>query len=297
MNTKNDKKLTTVKLSKLSGVKTTWVALVFSGVLAGHLHGQASGGKGFESPADGHRKARAALAELKMGNHRFITGLAAHPQQDSKTRKELAKGQKPHSIIFSCSDSRVGPEIVFDQGLGQVFSVRTAGQSVASPELASIEYAVEHLGSRLIVVMGHTSCGAVKAALTVPAGQSAGSPHLDALVSGISRKINTQVAERAIASAVKDDPTFRVPVEANAHAVAAELKERSKIIRDYVSKHGLTIVEAVYDLDSGKVDFRGEAQNLDRQSIETESAKPVTPSAHEHSSTDQKHSGDSSHSH
>ena len=96
------------------------------------------------------------------GNKRFAEGKPTHERQQANRRAEVAKGQKPFAIVVCCSDSRVGPEIVFDQGLGDIFVVRTAGNVVDDVGLGSIEYAVEHFGSQLIVVLGHSHCGAVR---------------------------------------------------------------------------------------------------------------------------------------
>lgn len=189
-----------------------------------------------------------ALELMKAGNKRFVEGRAQHPNQDPRTRAGLAAGQKPHTIVLSCSDSRVPPEIVFDQGLGQVFTIRTAGHVLDAPSIASIEYALEHLGATLIVVMGHESCGAVKAALGTPVGKSAGSPSLDALVAAI----RPAIAGRAPAS---DDRKLREPVKANTSATARALVEKSKIIRDRVNSGKLMIAQAIYGLESGKVEF------------------------------------------
>ena len=125
----------------------------------------------------------------KQGNKRFLKGNVRKDGIDSATIKKLSEGQKPHAIVLSCSDSRVPPEIIFDQKLGEVFVVRTAGQSLDSMAIASIEYAVAHLGSNLILVMGHESCGAVKAALSTLNGGDAGSPSLNKLVGDLHPRL------------------------------------------------------------------------------------------------------------
>lgn len=122
-----------------------------------------------------------AMQRLKDGNQRFAADKATHERQHADRRAEVAKGQKPFAIVVCCSDSRVSPEIVFDQGLGDLFVVRTAGNVVDDVGLGSIEYAVEHLGTRLVVVVGHTECGAVSAA--VSGGEVHG--HLRAVVEAI----------------------------------------------------------------------------------------------------------------
>src|SRR6478609_6828353 len=103
------------------------------------------------------------LQKLKEGNKRFASGKLIHPDETLERLRELKKGQHPFAVIVSCSDSRVPAEIIFDQGLGDIFSIRTAGNVIGDYELGSLEYAVEHLGCKLIVVMGHKDCGAIKA--------------------------------------------------------------------------------------------------------------------------------------
>jgi len=107
-----------------------------------------------------------ALTRLMAGNQRFQNDKGGHPDLDSKRRRDLVGGQSPFAVILSCSDSRVPPELIFDQGLGDLFVVRLAGNTVTRAGLESIDYAVSHLGTNLIMVLGHESCGAVKAALS-----------------------------------------------------------------------------------------------------------------------------------
>jgi carbonic anhydrase len=189
-------------------------------------------------------------ASLKDGNKRFVSGTSKHPNQSAEFRQRLTEGQKPHTIILSCSDSRVPPELVFDQGLGQVFTIRVAGNIIDPATVASIEYAVEHLGSKLIVVMGHESCGAVKAALTTPAGKSAGSRDLDTLVGAV--RANIAGDGRASTS---DSKTLRGPVRANVNAVVQDLAIRSKIIRARLDRKELVVLPALYSLETGMVEF------------------------------------------
>ena len=188
-----------------------------------------------------------AYETLVAGNQRFVDGKATHPRQDVARRAELAMGQKPHTIVLSCSDSRVPPELVFDQGLGELFVVRVAGNVLGAAAVASMEYAVEHLGARLIVVMGHDSCGAVKAALTTPKGKSAGSPDLDTLVAQIQPNLEKVKPE--------DDKTIRGPVRANVDGVTRQLTRKSEILRKAVESGKVKVVSAIYALASGKVEF------------------------------------------
>ncbi len=129
----------------------------------------------------GNVSAEEAMRRLKDGNDRFVEGRATHDHQQPDRRAEIAKGQKPFAVIVCCSDSRVGPEIVFDQGLGDIFVVRTAGNVVDDVGLGSIEYAVEHFDTQLVVVLGHSRCGAVSAA--VSGGEVHG--HVSAVVEAI----------------------------------------------------------------------------------------------------------------
>lgn len=190
------------------------------------------------------------LAKLEAGNRRFVENKTRGEHRDADRRRALASGQKPEAIILSCSDSRVPPELVFDQGLGDLFTIRVAGNVLGAATVASIEYAVEHLGSRLIVVLGHESCGAVKAALSTPVGTSIGSPDLDQLVSTIQPTL--EGTDRKIAA---QDTLLRAPVMANASFVAKRLVTRSPIIRKHVESGNLKIVTGIYGLESGKVDF------------------------------------------
>lgn len=189
-----------------------------------------------------------ALGWLKNGNIRFQKGYFRKDGASKKDVERLSKGQNPHSIILSCSDSRVPPEVVFDQKLGEIFVVRTAGESLDNSSIASIEYAVEHLGSNLIVVMGHSSCGAVRASFETPVGGDTGSPYINALVADIQPRI----AER-----MKSAPSENFTTESwdNTRGVALKLMEKSKIIQDAVKSGSLRIETALYIMKSGQVEW------------------------------------------
>lgn len=208
-----------------------------SGVKSSSTHGMVSG----KSP-------RESLEQLRQGNQRFVDNKMTAPRRDDKTRSELAAAQKPFAIVLSCSDSRVPPEVVFDQGLGDIFVVRTAGHVLDPGPIASIEYALEHLGPRLIVVLGHESCGAVKAALTTPAGRSAGSVDLDRLVAKIRPYLGSFKSLQA-------DKLMRGPVKANTAGVARELIKRSAIVREKLQHQEVSLVTAIYGLSTGNVEF------------------------------------------
>lgn len=193
---------------------------------------------------------REVLQSLLEGNRRYVDGRPRHLLEDAVRRKALTKGQQPSAIILSCSDSRVPPELIFDKGLGELFVIRVAGNVLGAATVASIEYAVEHLGSSLIVVMGHESCGAVKAALTTPKTQSTGSLDLDSLIGTIQPGI-----ANSDASLLSKDPTLRKPVMENVDAVSENLMKRSRIVRKMVEEGKVSIVRAIYGLESGKVEF------------------------------------------
>lgn len=191
---------------------------------------------------------RESLELLRAGNQRFVENKMTNQRRDEKTRVELAAGQNPFAIVLSCSDSRVPPEMVFDQGLGDVFVVRNAGHVLDPGPIASIEYAIEHLGARLILVLGHESCGAVKAALSNPVGKSAGSVDLDRLVS----KIKPYMASFKPGSS---DKLLRGPVKANTSGVARELIRKSAIVRTRLQLQDVSLVTAIYSMASGQVEF------------------------------------------
>jgi carbonic anhydrase len=179
-------------------------------------------------------------AELMTGNKRFVDG-KWHPRNHVEQRRELVSGQQPRVAVLSCSDSRVPPEILFDQGLGDLFVVRSAGNSADPIGIGSLEYAVEHLGSTMIVVLGHQSCGAVKAACS---GQKPPSPSLEAVVQPILP---------SCAAAGKQAEKLDLAVRDHVHRTAQGLLEKSEILKHAAQEGQLTIVEAYYDLETGHV--------------------------------------------
>ncbi|MGC4085115.1 MAG: carbonic anhydrase [Vicinamibacterales bacterium] len=191
--------------------------------------------------------ATASLARLKAGNARFV----ANPQEalpvDAGRRAALAKGQTPFATVLSCADSRVPPEIVFHTGLGDLFVVRAAGNITDKAILASLEYSVEHLDVPLVVVMGHESCGAVKAAIETPVGQSLG-PNLDYLVSAIRPSV-TATASRPEAE------RMRAAILANVEESLNDMLEGSAILREKGKEGKVAFVGAYYELASGKTYF------------------------------------------
>jgi carbonic anhydrase len=193
-------------------------------------------------PAKAMPSADQVWSELMAGNKRFVAG-----KQRSygvvALRHKLNSGQNPNVIILSCSDSRVSPELVFDQSLGDLFVVRTAGNVADPVALGSIEYAISHIHSPLLVVMGHQQCGAVAAACS---GDKMPTTNLDAIVDKIDpavKKAKSTNPPDLIEAAVKD----------NVHQSASDLVANSSIVREAVKGGQVKIVEAEYELDSGKV--------------------------------------------
>ena len=187
--------------------------------------------------------AEAVLQELKAGNDHHVAKRYQHPHQSAARQRELTGGQSPHAVILSCADSRVAPEIILDQGLGDLFDVRVAGNVAGDAELASIEYAAEHLHTPLLVVMGHQKCGAVTAA--AEPGELGG--HMPGLIAMILP---------AIASA-KGRPGNLIDnaVRINVENVVAQIRTSKPLLQHLVEHGDFTVVGAIYSLDTGKVSW------------------------------------------
>lgn len=181
------------------------------------------------------------LDRLKSGNQRFMSDSLERKAQDAARRKELTGGQSPFAIILSCADSRVVPELAFDSGLGELFVVRVAGNIANTDSMASIEYAVAHLKTQVIVVLGHEACGAVTAAVS---GGDNGY-NLNHLLC----QIQPAIAQTEDCSDVNN------VVKNNAKQVAKDLVNRSEILSQAAKSGDLKIVPAYYNLGSGQVDF------------------------------------------
>ena len=200
-----------------------------------------------------------ALQRLVEGNKRYVENqMSGNKLCDATARTGLAKSQKPYAIILTCSDSRVPPEIIFDKGLGEIFVVRVAGNVPDPIVLGSIEYAAEHLGSPLVMVLGHERCGAVAATVGAK-GKSTGSANIDAIVKTIKPSIKNAAKDceackgEARCADSKKDAFVECVVDANAKTVAAGLTKKSKILKHMVEEKKLKIVAAKYDLDDGLV--------------------------------------------
>jgi len=181
-----------------------------------------------------------ALSRLKAGNERFANSKESASKPVAARRAETAQAQHPFAIVVGCADSRTAPEIVFDQNIGDLFVIRTAGNLVDDYALGSIEYAVEHLGGRLIVVLGHERCGAVTAAL----GGGSAPGHINSLV----RDIQPAVA----ASQGKEGDALANAIHENDAAVAAKIRKQAQL-GEFASQ--VRVVEGYYDLDTGKVEW------------------------------------------
>ena len=182
------------------------------------------------------------------GNRRFVENRLTLPKSsDGPAREKLVNGQSPYAIVLCCSDSRVPPELVFDQGLGEIFVVRVAGNVPDPIVLGSIEYGVEHLKAPLIVVLGHQRCGAVTAAV-----EGEGSP--DCNIGAIVREIAPAVAEARKEARGKDKANLiEIAVVDNVKRVAAGLTGRSAVLHELAKEGKIRIVAAEYNLDTGKV--------------------------------------------
>jgi len=185
------------------------------------------------------------IRRLMAGNERFAKG-RHRPANYKSERAMLTKGQHPYAIVLSCSDSRVPPEIVFDESLGRLFVVRVAGNVVDPATLGSIEYAAEHLHSKMLFVLGHESCGAVRAA--VDGG------HFTPSIESIVEKIKP-----AVAASRRDHPNAKdilpFAIQENVAVQIRSIVDQSNILREMIEKKELRIEGGVYRLDSGKVDF------------------------------------------
>ena len=185
-----------------------------------------------------------AISKLKEGNARYTSGNLQHPGQTTERRTELVKTQHPFATILSCSDSRVPPEIVFDQGLGDLFIVRVAGNVINDEGLGSVEYSVDHLGSRLILVLGHQNCGAVKAARETIAAKGNAPGHIESLVTAIKPAVEATAKEDL-------DATIKVNVK---HVVQA-LRSSTPILKAEVDSGKIQVIGGYYSLDTGAVTF------------------------------------------
>jgi carbonic anhydrase len=195
-----------------------------------------------------------ALQRLRAGNCRFAAGVRARDVPTGPARRdEVAAAQAPFAIVLGCSDSRVPAEIVFDQGLGDLFVIRVAGNIVAPSQVGSVEFAAERFGTRLVVVLGHSMCGAVLATLEeVGRPAELQSPNLRSIVDRVRPSV-----EKLLSTDLRFDQEalVREAVRANILASAAHLRHGSPILEQLIERSGLAVVGAEYSLETGVVDF------------------------------------------
>lgn len=176
-----------------------------------------------------------ALEKLMEGNKRFVEGRAEHPRQGPERMKETLDGQEPFAVIISCSDSRVVPEIIFDAGIGDLFTIVIAGNVVDDYGLGSIEYAIDHLNTKLVVVLGHRNCGAITAVYT----KAEAPGHICSLVPRLNK-------------AVEGCPDLDSAIKKNIRVEVDMLKESEPILKN---AEGLKVIGAYYDIGTGKVEL------------------------------------------
>lgn len=193
---------------------------------------------------------RDALERLRQGNRRFASGAQGDVALDDARRRSLVDGQEPFAIVLGCSDSRVPAELVFDQGLGDLFVIRVAGNIVAPSQVGSVEFAAERFGTGLVVVLGHSRCGAVLATLEALERPAFASPNLRAIVDRIRPAL-----EELPRAAPGDHALVQRAVRANVRASAHQLRHGSAILRSLIEDGKLLVVGADYSLDTGLVDF------------------------------------------
>jgi carbonic anhydrase len=225
-------------------MKTVKRFLIHSAVVACLAWSTIAGASEVGMPAD------EALVTLMNGNKHFVSGsveeLVAYSTK--ARREETALGQHPIAIVVTCSDSRLSPEILFDKGIGEVFVVRVAGNVVAPHELGSIEYAAEHLGTKLVMVLGHSKCGAVSAAYDYFTTPEKLRPELSKNLESIVDDIEPAVEKAVHAGSGKTGAE-----DINVDEVVSQIKKKSRVIREMMETSGVKVVGAKYDITSGAV--------------------------------------------
>ena len=198
--------------------------------------------------------AREALERLQEGNRRFVSGHRRGDTLTSQTRRsDLVAGQDPYAIVLGCSDSRVPAEIVFDEGLGDLFVIRIAGNIVAPSQIGSVEFAAERFGTALVVVLGHSRCGAIQATLEeLMRPREKQSRNLLSIIDRVRPSV-----EALLATELRDDPDVLVrhAIRANIRASAHQLRHGSEVLERLIQQNRLLVVGAEYSLETGFVEF------------------------------------------
>ena len=199
--------------------------------------------------------AREALERLRDGNRRFVSNVRSRESLASEARRvEVAAGQEPFAIILGCSDSRVPAEIIFDQGLGDLFVIRVAGNIVAPSQIGSVEFAAGQFGTRLVVVLGHSQCGAILATihqLTRPTANQSKNVH--SIVDRVRPSVEPLLATHRLD--VDSDALVRDAVRANVRMSVSHLRHGSEVLEQLIATNGLVVVGAEYSLETGVVEF------------------------------------------
>jgi carbonic anhydrase len=196
-----------------------------------------------------------ALSQLREGNDRYAGGTVKHPNQGADRRKEtVAKGQKPFATILSCSDSRVPVEVLFDSGIGDLFVIRVAGNVADVDEIGSMEYGVDHLGTPVLLVLGHTRCGAVTAVAQKAEVHGSIPQLVDNIMPAVARA-------KAAHPQMAGDALVEEAVKENAWQAIEDILENSEAIRKRVRDGKVKVVAAIYDLEQGKVTWLGSHPN------------------------------------
>ena len=186
--------------------------------------------------------AEAALDKLKAGNQRFVSGNSKHPHESADLRSKLLAGQHPFAVVVGCSDSRVPPDLLFDCGFGELFVIRVAGNVVDTDELASIEYAVDHLDTKLVVVLGHTGCGAVTAAMDDRVCE-----HEPKEICDLVQKIRSNIGDYS-------SLTLDQAVSKNVQGTTASVSMIADIQKS-IAERGVIVQPAIYHMESGVVEW------------------------------------------
>jgi carbonic anhydrase len=228
-------------MNKKRGYEMLWFAIVIAVVILLYITTHASSARTQVNSNSG-LSSEQALSKLIEGNQRYVREKPQHPDQSKVRIREVAKEQHPFAAVLGCADSRVPPEIIYDQGVGDLFVVREVGNIVDGAVLASLEYAVEHLGISLIIVLAHTRCGAIEAAI-----HDSYHGHLGTVVDAISPAIE-QVRG-------KNGDIADLVVRANAKFVVEQLKHAKPILESAVKSGRLKVIAGYYDLNTGKVEM------------------------------------------
>lgn len=196
---------------------------------------------------DDEETSKKPLERLISGNERFRENHPVHPDQTLDRIRELGKGQHPFAVIISCSDSRVPPELIFDQGLGDLFIIRNAGNIISDYELGSIEYAVEHLDTKLIVVLGHKQCGAIGAFIEHKSDSV--KSHIQSIIDYIKSEPEEAVVDEKIVN------YYDKAILANVEHGVTVINNSEPLLKQYIKKGKAEVVGMLYDIETGKIEL------------------------------------------